>query len=365
MKKLLLLIFISITGSFNTNSFQVFPNGLTAHQATLKHSSHKPLCDKVRLFEKADFPVGVAVNFQKLIDNEQYRELIISQFNSITPEKTMKAAFIHPAKEMFDFRETDELISFCKQYNKRLHGHTLVWHKENPKWMEKFKGDKNAWEMMLKEHIQTIIIHCKENIKSWDILNEAFNNDGSLKENIWLKNIGAGYIEKCFIYAAEADPEAQLFYNDFDLESQPEKMKTVLKYLLGLKAKGIKIDGIGMQMHINVNSPHISEINTAALQIENAGFKVHYSEFDISLRKTGKLFTMNNHLLNLQESRMKSVVAGYRKLNDLKRFGITFWGLTDEDSWLTERNGNDRPLLFDSRYNVKPAYCGFLDGLSE
>jgi len=324
-----------------------------------------PSCSKVPLFEKADFPVGVAVDFAKLIRDEAYRNLIISQFNSITAEQSMKASFIHPARDAYNFSETDQLIDFCKKYNKRLHGHTLVWYKGNAKWMDKFKGDKDAWDQMLKEHIHTIVGHCRGNVKSWDVLNEAFNDDGSLRQNVWLKNIGEEYIEKCFRYAAEADPGALLFYNDFDLESRPEKLEAVLKYMSRLKAKGLKIDGIGMQMHTNVNFPYITDINLAAMEVEAHGFLVHYSEFDISLVKAGTLWMMDKHLLKRQGSRMKEIVAGYRKLNSKSRFGITMWGLSDADSWLYDKNDHDRPLLFDKRYKVKPAYCGFLEALEE
>ncbi|MDQ3046828.1 MAG: endo-1,4-beta-xylanase [Bacteroidota bacterium] len=323
------------------------------------------MCDKVVLYEKADFPVGVAVDIQKLKSEEHYRSLVISQFNRITPEKSMKASFIHPQKERFDFSETDYLIDFCQKNNKRLHGHTLVWDKENPRWMERFSGDKNDWEKLLKDHIQTIVYHCKGKIKSWDVLNEAFNDDGSLRENIWLKNIGESYIEKCFTYAAEADPQATFFYNDFDLESRPEKLDAVLKHFSALKSKGVRIDGIGMQMHISINSPYISDIDQAAMKLESNGFQVHYSEFDITLVRTGKLWMRGKHLLKIQGNRMKEIVAGYRKLNLKYRFGITMWGVSDADSWLTDKNGNDKPVLFNSRYQVKPAYCGFLEGLKE
>lgn len=325
----------------------------------------EPLCDKVKLFEKADFPVGVAIDFPKLIRDEKYRNLVITEFNSITAEQSMKASFIHPGKDLYDFSEADYLMKFCEKYDKRLHGHTLVWYRGNPKWMEKFRGDRQAWELMLKDHIQVIMHHCKGHVQSWDVLNEAFNDDGSLRENIWLKNIGEEYIEKCFAYAAEADPNAILFYNDFDLECRPGKLAAVLKYLGALKAKGVKIDGIGMQMHVNINFPYITDINMAAMEVEAHGFLVHYSEFDISLVKTGKLWMMDKHLLKQQGSRIKEIVAGYRKLSKSSRFGITMWGLSDADSWLSEKNDRDRPLLFDSRYRVKPAYCGFLEGLSE
>lgn len=356
----LLFIIVMTVHPANTQSVQL--SELT--NLVGKDSSDKLECDEVKLFEKADFPVGVAINFQKLVGDERYRNLIISQFNSITAEKSMKPAVIHPQKDVYDFSETDYLMNFCETHNKRLHGHTLVWYKQTPKWVEKFKGDKNAWELLLKDHIQTVIKHCKKNVKSWDVLNEAFNDDGSLRENIWLRNIGEGYIEKCFTYAAEADPNAILFYNDFNLESQSEKLNSVLKFLTGLKARGVKIDGIGMQMHITINNPYLVDINLAAMKIEDQGFIVHYSEFDISLVKSGK-WILSRDLLTLQGQRMKGIVGGYRKLNLRNRFGITMWGLSDNDSWLLEKNGNDRPVLFNSRYKIKPAYCGFIEALAE
>lgn len=367
-KTLLLFCLISVADPAITHSIQA--SQAMNFSPYLSHilgngSEDGPLCSKVTLYEKADFPVGVAIDFPKLLRDEGYRNLVVSQFNSITAEQGMKASFIHPEKDAYDFSEADYLGKFCKKYNMRLHGHTLVWYKENPRWMEKFKGDKNAWDMLLKSHIQTIVNHCKEYVKSWDVLNEAFNDDGSLRQNTWLKNIGEEYIEKCFRYAAEADPQAMLFYNDFDLESRPAKLRAVLKCLSNLKAKGVKIDGIGMQMHINVNFPYITDINMAAMEVEAQGFAVHYSEFDISLVKASTFWMMDKHLLKRQGSRMKEIVAGYRKLNSKSRFGITMWGLSDADSWLYEKNDHDRPLLFDTRYKVKPAYCGFLEGLGE
>ncbi|MES2139341.1 MAG: endo-1,4-beta-xylanase [Bacteroidota bacterium] len=370
MKNILLFyIIILVVNPIYTLSFKASITEKAFARAEMsfasKSFSDRSECDKVQLFEKADFPIGVAINFQKLVNEKNYRNLIISQFNSITAEKSMKATVIHPKQNVYDFSETDYLINFCQTHNKRLHGHTLVWDKETPRWMEKFKGDKNAWELMLKEHIQTVMQHCKNNVKSWDVLNEAFNENGSLKENLWLKNIGEGYIEKCYTYAAEADPAAILFYNDFDLESKPQKLDAVLKFFSHLKTKGVKIDGIGMQMHINIIAPYLSDISMATMKIEDQGFLVHYSEFDISLVETGKLWMLSRHLLIQQGQRMKGIITGYRKLNIGNRFGITMWGLCDDDSWLLEKNGRDLPLLFNASYKVKPAYCGFLEALAE
>lgn len=319
-----------------------------------------PTCDQNKLFEKANFPIGVAINLEKLFKNENYKAIINSQFNSITAEKVMKPALMHPQKDVFNFSETDKLIEFCKNSKKRLHGHTLVWHRTLPEWMENFKGDKTAWDQMLKEHVQTIVNHCKGYVKSWDVINEAFNDDGSLRETIWLKNIGESYIEKCFNYAHEADPSALLFYNDYNLESKPQKLDAVLKFLQNLRSKGVKIDGVGMQMHISISFPYISEINLAAMKVEEQGYLVHYSEVTISLVMSDKLFVTHKQLLKLQKNRMKEIVRGYMQLKEEKRFGITIWGVSDGDTWR-----KDKPLLFDSEYNVKPSYCGFLEALSE
>ncbi|MDF2437792.1 MAG: endo,4-beta-xylanase [Bacteroidota bacterium] len=361
MKSVLFILILMLTGPLNLDTY----HGRNENAMRFKGSEPVVTCGRSGLCRKADFPIGVAVDVSKLIRDTDYRNLIVSEFNSITAEQSMKASVLHPGKDNYNFNETDFLIDFCRQHNMRLHGHTLVWYKGIPKWMEKFKGDKNAWDVLLKDHIQTVVGHCRGRVRSWDVVNEAFNDDGSLRESIWLKNMGPEYIEKAFRYAAEADPSAMLFYNDFDLESRPEKLKAVVNYFRSLKAKGVKIDGIGMQMHISITFPYLTDINLAAMQIEEAGFAVHYSEFDITMVKTGKLWMMNKHLLRLQEERIKEVVAAYKNLKPQSRFGITMWGLSDADSWLYDKNDHDRPLLFDTKNRVKPAYCGFLKGLTE
>jgi endo-1,4-beta-xylanase len=362
MKSVLFIFILMLLGPFDLYNYHTNYGNTTVR---FKGSEPQTTCVRLGLYKKAGFPVGVAVDVSKLMRDAEYRNLVVSEFNSITAEQSMKASMIHPGKDNYNFSETDFLIDFCSQHNMRLHGHTLVWYKGIPKWMEKFKGDKNAWDVLLKDHIQTVVGHCRGKVKSWDVLNEAFNDDGTLRDNIWLKNMGPEYIEKSFRYAAEADPEALLFYNDFDLESRPEKLKEVLAYFKKLRSKGVKIDGIGMQMHISITFPYVTDINLAAMQIEDSGFSVHYSELDVTVVKTGKLWMMNKHVLKTQENRIREVVAGYKKLRPQSRFGITMWGLSDGDSWLYDKNDHDRPLLFDTRYKVKPAYCGFLSGLTE
>lgn len=323
------------------------------------------LCEDVRLYEKAPFPVGAAIHVHKLKQEEKYRNTVLRHFNSFTTENIMKPRFIHPKKDVFYFADTDRLMEYCSYYKIRLHGHTLVWDKALPVWMEKFKGSAEEWDALLKNHVQSVITHCSHYIKSWDVVNEAFNDDGSLKKNIWLKNLGTAYIEKAFRYAYEADSTALLFYNDYSLERKGPKLYAVLGYFEMLREKGVRVNGIGLQMHVRLNYPGISEINEAALLIQQKKFLVHYSEMDISLRGEEYAFMSRKKLFELQKERVRQIAHGYMKLDPKFRFGITFWGVGDNDSWLTEEHFRARPLLFDKHYRIKPAFCGFVEGLSE
>src|ERR1041384_5792159 len=148
--------------------FMILPSGLFAQN-----------CNDSALWKTASFPVGVAINTDKLKNDEKYWTTAISQFNSFTPEKILKAQFIHGRKNTFDFSEAVRLMLFCKEKGIRLHGHTLVWHKAIPEWMESSSTLHVNWDSLLKNHITTIISHCKAYIRSWDVVNEAFNEDGT------------------------------------------------------------------------------------------------------------------------------------------------------------------------------------------
>jgi endo-1,4-beta-xylanase len=230
--------------------------------------------------------------------------------------------------------------------------------------MENFEGNSTDWENMLKDHVQTIVTHCKRYVRSWDVVNEAFNDDGSLRNNIWLQHIGKSYIEKAFRYAYGADSTAVLLYNDYSIEKYGPKLNSVISLFSGLRKKGVKVDGIGMQMHVTLTYPEISEINDAAMQIQKAGFKVHYSELDVRVTEAG-IFISKKKLQEQQRTRYRDIVKGYTALDKEKRFGITMWGVSDNDSWLMEDKIRSRPLLFNVNYKIKPAYCGFLEGLSK
>lgn len=185
-----------------------------------------------RLYTHASFPIGTAVDNLLLQRDTIYQRILNSEFNSITPENIFKPAYLHPEENVYNWVEADILTQYCKAHNQRIHGHTLIWHQQNPQWMDGFSGTSQDWDEMMKKHITTIVRYFSNTVRSWDVVNEAFNEDGSLRNNIWLQHIGPGYIEKAFRYAKEADPDVKLFYNDYGLESNPTKLKAVLHFFL-------------------------------------------------------------------------------------------------------------------------------------
>lgn len=323
-------------------------------------------CDDANgLYLHASYPIGTAVDINALNNIIPYKAIAIKQFNSITPENIFKASFLHPQKDVFHWADADKLAVFCGDHSKRLHGHTLIWHQQLPQWILDFDGDREAWDMLMKHHIETIVAHFRGKVKAWDVVNEAFNEDGTLRNSIWRQKIGDMYIAKAFKYAHEADPDALLFYNDYNLESNPEKRRAVFDQMNSLRRSGINVDGIGLQMHIDIDKPELSDIADAMKQVADQDYKLHISEMDVSVNPrnrdiSGKL----DDLLNEQAAILSAVVQNYNNIPAKFQYGITFWGISDENSWIRSYYGRiDYPLLYDDNYSPKPAYCKLLETL--
>lgn len=330
-----------------------------------KKGSNSSGCNlDVPLYTYFNYPIGVAIEPLELNSNPDYRLIAKEQYNSITPENIFKPSYLHPEKSVFYWSEADSLVSFCKGNNKRLHGHTLIWHEQLPDWIKTFDGNEQQWNELFKEHIQTIVTHFKDKVVAWDVVNEAFNEDGTLRNTIWLQKVGPSYIEKAFIYAAESDSNALLFYNDFNLEFNPTKLNAVISYFNALRNRGAKVDGIGVQMHISIQYPEVSQIATALKKTVSSNYKVHLSELDISVNPTGKGVDLNSDVFIRQANLLKSIVKLYNELPKEYQYGITFWGVSDANSWIRNfYNRIDYPLLFDENYLPKPAYCYLKQGL--
>ncbi|MEJ5995121.1 endo-1,4-beta-xylanase [Pedobacter sp. Du54] len=310
------------------------------------------------------FPFGASVNASLLRSNAQYKVLVVKEYSSITAENAMKFNATHPLENTFTFTDADEIVALAQANGKRMHGHTLNWYKSLPSWVTNFQGDTKAWENLLKTHIQTVVGHFKGKVASWDVVNEAFEDDGTLRNSIWVQKLGADYIARAFQYANQADPDALLFYNDYGHEYSAIKRAAILNLVNNLKRRGIPIHGIGLQMHTRYNQSD-ANITSAITSAAATGLKVHISELDIALNPNniGNL-TYTSTMADQQSAKYKFIVKTYYEIPKAQQFGITTWNVTDADSWIpAEYNRPDWPLPFDKMYTRKAAYQGILDGV--
>jgi endo-1,4-beta-xylanase len=321
------------------------------------------------LFRASSIPIGVAIDPNLLKNNALYRGIVLKEYNSITCENAMKWSALHPSKDVFNFTDADYLMDFATTNKKRMFGHNLLWHTYNPAWIENFAGDSTAFETLMKTHIETVVKRYKGKVVAWDVVNEAFEDNGLLRTNsIWYKKLGSDYIARAFQYANAADPDALLFYNDYGQEYAGAKLTAILKMVADFKKRGIPIHGLGLQMHIGIATNDYS-ISGAIIDYAATGLKVHISELDINLSnyKKDPNLTLTDALKETQKQKFKAIVKSYkRNVPKAQQFGITNWNVGDADSWLRiVIQKNEYPLIFDENYAKKPAYTGFIEGLRE
>jgi endo-1,4-beta-xylanase len=236
---------------------------------------------------KKDFLIGVAINRSQFFEQDQRGVPIIkAQFNSISPENILKWESVHPRPDHYDFTGTDRYVQFGESNNMYIIGHTLVWHSQTPRWVfQDDQGNPATRELLLArmhDHIATVVGHYKGRIKGWDVVNEALNEDGTLRNSPWRKIIGDDYIEKAFQFAHEADPQAQLHYNDYSLENEA-KRKGAIALIKKLQAEGITINCVGLQDHVKMNWPTPEQLDETISDFAKLGVKVMITELDVDV----------------------------------------------------------------------------------
>ena len=314
------------------------------------------------LKKQVSYPLGASMNPRLLVNNSEYLKIAQEEFTSVTAENHMKMMLIHPEENRFEFTLGDAIVQFAQGNKQRIHGHTLVWHNQVPKWMQAFTCDAKAWEDMLKNHIQTVVKHYKGQVAGWDVVNESFLDDGSLRPTIWSKNI-PDYIAKSFQWAHEADPEALLFYNDYGQDGNPKKMQAILDMVRELQARHIPIHGLGLQMHINILAKN-EDIRQVIEQSTATGLAIHFSELDVAVNpKNDSTFVYDDAAKAAQLEKLRLVFQAYRAIPKNQQYGITFWNVGDRDSWLRGyfKRPKEYPLLFDDDYNRKTIYTSLLN----
>jgi|TARA_B110000914_G_scaffold54816_1_gene47472 endo-1,4-beta-xylanase len=312
------------------------------------------------------FFVGVATSTQKLSDGSEYDKIIKREFGSITAEYQMKMKRILLSEGNYNWSQADEIVDYAVANELNIHGHTLIWHNSTPEWLENYSGSDAEFENIIEEYITQVVSRYKGKITSWDVVNEGVNNSGGiLRSTVFKERMGDDYIAKCLNFARNADPDVLLFYNDYGMANNLSKQDKVFELIEDWKNRNIPIDGIGFQMHISYTSPTKEKIVAATDRSIESGLLLHYSELDVRMNPANDISEFTEERSNAQKEKFKEVIEIYNAIPSENKYAITVWGIKDDNSWLLphHNNYNEWPLLYDSSFQTKKAYTGFLDGL--
>lgn len=321
-------------------------------------------------FYNAYFPVGVAVEPHSLEGGPA--ALIKREYNTISPENVMKMGNIHPEKDRFYWQDTDQLVRFARENDMKLRGHALVWHQQHGDWIftgdDQNEVDKEELFARMKTHIDSVMHRYKDDIYAWDVVNEAVSDKPGevYRPSEWLEIGGKEFLVKAFQYAREADPEAKLFYNDYDAIF-PHKRDKIIELIKYLQENDAPIDGIGIQAHWTVFGPSEEILRETLDKYAALGLEIQITELDVSIHKKEHQARERNEedsdefteQLQKQQKEMYAMIFKvFREYKDVIT-NVTFWGVSDKDSWLNYfpvEGRKDYPLLFDANLKPKEAY---------
>lgn len=313
------------------------------------HASNTVTASLRQLATPQGFFIGAAADAQTLRDDAGYRTLLAREFNMLVAENAMKFGPLCPQPDQYDFANADTLVAFAATNGMQVRGHTLVWHQQLPQWLEHGTQTPAQVKAILKKHIQTLVGRYRGRIAMWDVVNEAFDDNGpALRDSFWLKKLGPEYLAWAFQWAHAADPAAQLVYNDFGIEGMNAKSAAALALVTRLKAAGVPIHAVGMQMHITPEMPVRLAENIA--RFRKAGFAVQFTEVDVQLP------------MPVQPAALAQQADIYRALLETAMTSgintFVMWGFTDRHSWVPHFfKGKGAALPFDEQLQPKPAYA--------
>jgi len=330
---------------------------------------------------RKDFLIGTAMNARQIEGKDTAAVRIIKQqFNSVTPENCMKAEVIHPGWDKYDFTLADKLVAFAKANNIKINAHNLIWHSQLPGFMRHMQSADSV-KQYFENHITTVAGRYDGKVDSWDVVNEALNEDGTLRKDIFLDKLGDDYVVEAFRLAQKAAPHTKLYYNDYNIE-QPKKRAGAIALIKKIQAAGVRIDGVGIQGHWRMNNVPMQDIEESIKEFSALGIDVMFTELDLSAlphpsgRATADISStakgseqMNPYTNGLPDSVQQALAKSYADLftlfmkykKDITR--VTFWGVNDGESWLNGfpiRGRTDYPLLFDRHFKPKPAFFSVL-----
>jgi len=344
-----------------------------------------PLCAQTTLKSAYHgiFKIGAALSPPYFTESDAAgAALVKAQFDSISPENVLKWESVHPLPQGFNFDPADRYVEFGEKNHMFIVGHCLIWHSQTPRWVfEDDQGQPVSREELLRrmhDHIFAVVGRYRGRVQGWDVVNEALNEDGTLRQSRWLHIIGDDYIAKAFEYAHEADPKAELYYNEYTLENEA-KRKGGVEVIRKLLAQGVPVTAVGLQGHYRIEWPGLDAVEATIAAFHALGVKVNFTELDVdvlpqvtrthtadvSAKAEGSAINPNPYIDGLPPAQQQALADRYAAL-----FGVflkhrdaitrvTFWGVTDRQSWLNNfpaRGRTNYPLLFDRGGNPKPAF---------
>lgn len=336
---------------------------------------------------KDDFYIGAALTGNQVRQKDPIIMTILKdQFNTITSENALKWDTVHPELNKYSFEKADSFVALGMRNNMFIIGHCLIWHQQVPRWVfEDKSGNPVSRDTLLKrmhDHILTVVTRYKGKVNGWDVVNEAIDENGELRNTKWLEIIGEDYIQKAFEYAHEADPDAELYYNDYNIEQPAKREGTINRIIKPLQTKSVKIDGVGIQAHWHLDTPAFQIVDSSISKFAATGIKVMFTEMDINVlprpenlatAEISENFQLTKESNPFPESMPDSVqkqladrYAGFFKIflfykDKVSR--VTFWGIEDGQSWLNNwpiRGRTNYPLLFDRNLQPKSAFYAII-----
>jgi endo-1,4-beta-xylanase len=332
----------------------------TGYPAPTQKPSGFPASPTLRsLAEERGIAIGAATD-PAYLRRPDHAELLARQFNMLAVENAMKWEVLHPEPDRYDFTAGDALVAFARANNMLVYGHVLVWDLQQPAWLTEGEHTRQEWTQILCKHIKTVVDHYRGQIYAWDVVNEAFENDGTLRDTHWLRAIGPEYIPMAFYWARQADPDALLVYNEHSAEGLNNKSQAVYSMLQSLLRLGVPIDGVGLQMHVFLDGPPArQELAENMRRLADLGLQAHITEMD------ARTYASQASLAEKSAGQAEDYRAAIAVCLEAPNCNVfVTWGLTDYYSWIPGYfKQPDTPLLFDDAGRPKPAYQAVFEEL--
>jgi endo-1,4-beta-xylanase len=354
----------------------IFTGSLMSGCVGPKKNSSSIVMPSLKETFKNDFAIGAALNADQILQKEPNAKVLVpEQFDAITPENIMKAEVIHPEWNRYNFELADSIVAYGKAHDMIVNGHTLIWHNQLPGFVRRMKSADSVRQYFVN-HISTVAGRYDGKVYSWDVVNEALNEDGTMRKSIFLDNLGDDFVVEAFRLAQKAAPHTKLYYNDYNIE-QPKKRAGAIALIKKIQGAGVRIDGVGIQGHWRAYNVPLADIEQSIKEFSALGIEVMFTELDLGVlpspgevtaevTQTAEYNAKMNPYVNglpdsVAEKQTQSYVALFRLFEKYKDkiSRVTFWGVNDGQSWLNNwpiRGRTNYPLLFDRQFKPKPVF---------